>query len=127
MTRELHSTPEASGIEWPALRNHIPCMAHIIQLASGEFMSSLSVKGCTKSWKVSERDHQFAGNDSIDIGNSQRLHKESNARIIMVSAIRPGLAKIIDNVCISRYFESPETNLHIAENACCIDYTDTWC
>jgi hypothetical protein len=33
MTRELQSTLEASGSEWPAMRNHIPCMAHVIQLA----------------------------------------------------------------------------------------------
>jgi hypothetical protein len=39
-----------------------------------------------------------------------------------VSAMRPGLAKIIENVCISWYFESPEADLHIAENACCANY-----
>jgi len=44
----------------------------------------------------------------------------------MVSAMRPGISKIIEQVRISRYFESPETDLHIAENACCIDYADTW-
>jgi len=49
MTRELQSTLEASGIEWPPLRNHIPCMAHVIQLALGALMSSLGVKGRTKS------------------------------------------------------------------------------
>ena len=40
--------------------------------------------------------------------------------------MRPGLAKIIEKVRISTYFESAETDLHIAENACCIDYADTW-
>jgi len=50
MTRAFESTLEASGIEWPALRNHIPCLAHIIQPASGASMSSLGVKGRTKSW-----------------------------------------------------------------------------
>jgi hypothetical protein len=35
MTRELQSTRQASRIEWPALRNHIPCMTHGIQLALG--------------------------------------------------------------------------------------------
>jgi len=40
--------------------------------------------------------------------------------------MRPGLAKIIEKVCISRNYESPETDLHIAENACCSDYTNTW-
>jgi len=44
----------------------------------------------------------------------------------MVSTMRPGLAKIIEQVCISRYFESPETDLHIAGNACCVDYANTW-
>jgi len=70
MTRELQSTLEASGIEWPALRNHIPCMAHVIQLALGAFMSSLGVKGPTKSWEAHERDQQFGENESIDIGKS---------------------------------------------------------
>jgi len=33
MTHELQSTLKASAIQWPAWRNHIPCMAHVIQLA----------------------------------------------------------------------------------------------
>jgi len=40
--------------------------------------------------------------------------------------MKPGLAKTIEKVCISRYFESAETDLHIAENACYIDYANTW-
>jgi len=40
--------------------------------------------------------------------------------------MRPGLAKIIEKVRISTYYESAETDLHIAEIACCIDYADTW-
>ena len=125
MTHELQSTLETTGVEWPVLRNHIPCMAHIIQLALGAFMSSLGVNGRTKSWEAHECDQEFRENESKDIGRSQRLRKEGNARINKVSAMRPGLAKIIEKVCISRYFESPETDLHIAENACCIDYADT--
>jgi hypothetical protein len=101
MTRELQSTLEASGIEWPALRNHIRCMVHVIQLPLGAFMSSLVVKGCTKSWEAHERNQQFGENESIDIGKSQRLRQEGNARINKVVAMRPGLAKIIEKVCIS--------------------------
>jgi hypothetical protein len=101
MTCELQSTLEASGIEWPALRHHIPCMVHVIQLALAAFMSSLCVKGRTKSWEAHERDQQFGGNESIDIGKSQRLRKEGNARINKVLAMKPGLAKIIEKVCIS--------------------------
>jgi hypothetical protein len=100
MTRKLQSTLEASGIKWPALRNHIPCMAHVIQLAFGAFMSSLGVKGRTKSWEAHERDQQSGENESIDIGKSQRLRKEGNARINKVSAMRSGLAKITEKVRI---------------------------
>jgi len=75
-------------------------MAHVIQLALGAFMINLGVKGRTKSWEAHERDQQFGENESIDIGKSQRLRKEGNARIIKVSAMRPGLAKIIEKVLI---------------------------
>jgi len=101
ITCELQSTLEASGIEWPALRSHIPCMAHVIQLALGAFMSSLSVKDHTKSWEAHERHQQFGENESIDVEESQILRKEGNARINKVSAMRPGLAKIFEKVCIS--------------------------
>jgi len=126
MTRELQSTFEASAIHWPALRNHIPCMVHITQLALGAFMSSLGVNGRNKSWEAHERDQQFGENESIHIGKSQGLRKEGNARIDKVSAMEPGLAKRIENVRISWYFESAEIDLHIAEDACRIDYADTW-
>jgi hypothetical protein len=126
MTREYQTTLEASGIEWPALRNHIPSMAHVIQLALGAFMSNLGGKGYTKSWEAHERVHQFGENDSTDIGKSQRLRKEGNARINKVSAMRPRLAKIIGKVCLSTYFQSAETDLQFAENAYCIEYADTW-
>jgi len=56
MTWELQSTLEACGIELPALLNHIPCMPHFIQLVLRAFMSSLGVKGLTKSWEAHERD-----------------------------------------------------------------------
>jgi hypothetical protein len=126
MTCELQSTLEASGIEWPALRDHVPCTALVEQLALGPFMSNLGVKGSTKSWEADERDQQFGENEKIDFGKSQRLRKEGNARISKVSAMKPGLGKIIEKVRISRYFPSPEIDLRIAENACCIDYADTW-
>jgi len=126
MTREPQTTLEASWIVWAALRNHISCMAHVIQLSFYAFMSSLGLKGHTKSWEAHERDQQFGENESIYIRKSHRLRREGNAWIIKVSVMSSGLAKIIEKVRISRYFESPETDLHIAENACCIDSSDTW-
>ena len=104
ITCELQSTLEASGIEWPALRNYIPCMAHVIQLALGAFRSSLGVKGRIKSWEAHECDQQSGENESIDFGKSQRLRKEGNARINKVSAMRPGLGKIIEKVRIFMIF-----------------------
>jgi len=40
--------------------------------------------------------------------------------------MKPGLAKIIEKVRISRYCENSETANHIAANASCVDYVDTW-
>jgi hypothetical protein len=76
-------------------------MAHVIQLAFGTFISSLGAKGRTKSWEAHERDQQFGENETIDIGKSQTLQKEGNARINEVSAMRPDVAKIIKKVHIS--------------------------
>jgi hypothetical protein len=126
MARELQSTLEDTRIEWPALRNHIPGIVHVIQLAVGAFMKNLSVKSRTKAWEAHERDQHCRENEGIDIGNIQRLRKQGNATINNVSAMRPGFAMIIEKAGISRYFESPDTDLHIAENAGCIDYADTW-
>jgi len=95
MTCELQSTLEASGIDWPALRNHRPCMAHIIQLALCAFTISLGVKSRTKSWEAHERIQQFVENERIDVGKSLRLRNAGNARINKVSAMRPGLATVI--------------------------------
>jgi len=100
-------------------------MAHVIQLALGVFMHSRGVKGCTKSWEAHEREQEFGENESIDIEKSQRLHKEGKARINMVSAMWPGLATIIEKVCISRNFECPEPDRHIAANGYPIEYANT--
>jgi len=70
MTRKSQSTLEASRLGWPALRNHIACMAHAILLGLGAFMSILGVKGYTRTWEADERNQQFRENVSIDIGKS---------------------------------------------------------
>jgi len=76
-------------------------MARIIQLALCACMRCLSVKERTKSSKAHARDQHFGENTSIDIGNSQRLRMDSNARSNKVSAMRPALAMIIEKVRIS--------------------------
>jgi len=65
----------------PALRNHIPRMVHLIQLALRAFMRSLGGKGRTKSWEAHEHNKQYGENESIDIGQSQILRKDGNAKI----------------------------------------------
>jgi len=82
-------------------------------------------KGLTKSWEPDECDQQFGENDNADIEMSQTLRKEDNAGINKLSAITQGLRKIIEKVHISTYFKSAETELQIAESACCIDHADT--
>ena len=81
-------------------------MVHVIQLALGVFVSSLGVKCRTKSWEAHVHDQQFGEIETRDIGKRNRLRKAGNARINKVSAMLPGLAKIIEKVRISTYFES---------------------
>jgi len=107
MTWELQSTIEASRFELPPLRNHIPCMAHVIQLALGVFMSTLGAKGRIMPCEAHECDQLFGENKNTDIGKSQRLRTEGNDTINKLSAMRPGLAKIIYIVRISRNFKRP--------------------
>jgi len=126
MIWELPSTLVGSCILWPAMKTHRQCMAHVIRLAIGVFIGSLGVTGCSNSWEAHECDQQFDGNEISHIAKSQRPWKEANARINKLSAMRLGLAKITENICFSRHSEWPETDNQIAENACCIDYTDTW-
>jgi len=101
-------------------------MPHIIHLTLGELLTWLGVKGHTRCGDAYEHNQRFGVNERLDIGKRQRLRKRGNARIYKVSALRPGLAMIIEKICISRYFKHPETDLHTADNTCCTDYADTW-
>jgi hypothetical protein len=119
---ERQSTLETFRMERPASRNSIPRMNHVIQLVIGAFMSSLGVKGHTKSWEAHECQQHFGEHKSTELGKSHRLRKEGNGRSYMVSTRMPGGAKIIVMVCILRTFKRTETNLSIAANDCGIDY-----
>jgi hypothetical protein len=83
------------------MRNHIPGMPHVKQLDLGAFVSTLGVKGRTNSWATRRQYQEYGENESIDIRKSQRLRKQGNARMNKLSAMRPGLAKIIEKVRIS--------------------------
>jgi hypothetical protein len=72
ITTDMQSTLEASGIQLPALRNHIPCMVHSIQLALSPFMGSLGVKGHTKSSYAQERREE---SDQNKASTSRRVNE----------------------------------------------------
>ena len=55
-------------------------------------------KDHSKSSEAYGRALQFGETECTVIGKSRRLRKEGNARIDMVLAVRPGLAKIIETV-----------------------------
>jgi hypothetical protein len=59
MTWEVQLLLEASGMVWPPLRIYMSWVEHIKQLPVGAFMSSLGVKGPTKSWEAQEHDQKF--------------------------------------------------------------------
>jgi len=126
ITWELQSRCEAPGLGSPPVRNDILYMVQVIEIALGGCMNSVAGKGCSKSFEAHLRNQHFGENKCTHIAKHQGEWKEGKARINKVSAQRPGLVKIIQTLTISRHFERPETDLHIAEDACCIDYTDTW-
>jgi len=125
MTGALQPTLQPSGIEWPALRNHIPYLAHDIQLVLGAFMSSLGVKGLIQSRETHQRNQQCGENQTTENGRSQRFRKEGNARFDQVSAMRLGLAKIIEKLHIWSNVDSPEIAINIGANPGFNDYTET--
>jgi len=78
-TSELQPTLDISAIEWPAMRNHIPCMVYHVQLPLVALESNLSVNGHPNSWEARERDQQLVENEQINILKSQRLRNAGNA------------------------------------------------
>ena len=48
-----------------------------------------------------------------------------NMELLLTLAMRPGSAKIIERLLNTSNFESIETDLHIAANACCIEYSNS--
>ena len=44
LTEALNNAWSLLSVEWCPLENHIPCMAHVVQLILGAFMSSVKMK-----------------------------------------------------------------------------------
>jgi hypothetical protein len=92
MTGCLQLLLEESGVEWSAEQNHMPCMAHVIQLALGAFMNTLGVKGRQKSWEDTEREKMVA-----DRGRESK-RRIGGARVERVALLKCGFNKIVEKV-----------------------------
>jgi hypothetical protein len=95
ITLKLQATRECSGIKWPALQNHLSCIADVIQLDFVAFMGRLSVKGSHISGEPPQRYQHCRDNQTTDIGNSQSLRKEGHARTNKAPAVMPRLVIVI--------------------------------
>lgn len=56
MTKHISSMFKEEGVDWEHEINHMPCMAHVIQLSLSAFFGDLKVKGREKSWALTETD-----------------------------------------------------------------------
>ena len=93
MARELQKSLKTMEVEWSAAQNHIPCMAHVIQLALSAFMQSLGVKGRSKSWEEGVRD-------TLTEDGKGRKGKVGCGRIKKIMEMPAGFSKIIEKVCL---------------------------
>jgi hypothetical protein len=94
MTRKFQEALVASGQEWNAAQNHIPCMAHVIQLVLGAFMASLGIQGRAKSWAEHEREKQTQCQPS-----KGKVPAKKRTRVCRVEELEAGFHKIIEKVC----------------------------
>lgn len=99
MARELQRSLKNMEVEWSAAQNHVPCMAHVIQLALSAFMQSLGVKGRSKSWEEGVRD-------TLNENSNSGKGKVGCARIKKIQDMQTGFSKIIEKVCVfdNNYF-----------------------
>ena len=73
---------------WEAAKYHVPCMAHVIQLCLGAFMSALEVR--------SRERHQTAVDEGIELGGEGSEARTRKLREFC--DMPPGFAKIIEKV-----------------------------
>lgn len=93
MARELQKSLKGMEVEWSAAQNHIPCMAHVIQLTLSAFMNSLGVKGRSKSWEEGVRE-------TLNEDSKGRKVKIGSSRVKKIEDMDAGFSKIIEKVCL---------------------------
>jgi len=80
LTQALNNDWSLLSVEWCQLENHIPCMAHVVQLILGAFMSSIKVK----SWD----GHMPSGFKAGYIEKVMRLDNGFHKTVEMVMCLR---------------------------------------
>ena len=91
----LNSKWSSQSIEWSQLENHIPCMAHIIQLILGAFMSSIEVK--------SKDDHMPSGFKADYLEKVIRLDNSFHKTVEKVIHLKPYMPIRIPQICRNTY------------------------
>jgi hypothetical protein len=90
MAKFLQSSLKTIDIDWSAAKNHIPCMAHVIQLALDAFMDALGVKGRQKCWEEQERERLTEG--------GTKKGRRGIARVDRIIRMKSGFGKIMEKV-----------------------------
>ena len=82
----LQNALEIVGVTWPAANNHMPCIAHVIQLSLGAFMKELKITGRESYYQEEERDQL-------------KKDKKGRSRIERFNDMPRGFKKIVEKVC----------------------------
>ena len=94
MVKELQRSLKAMEVDWSAAQNHIPCMAHVIQLALAAFMKSLGIQGRNRSWEDGVRDAL-----TEEQGGKKKM---GGCRIAKIEILKAEFNKIIEKVSARR-------------------------
>jgi len=91
LTEALNNAWSLLLVEWCQLENHIPCMAHVVQLILGPFMSSIKVK--------SRDGHRMSG---FKVGHIEKVMRLDN-----------GFHKTVEKVmCLRSHTLAPIIQMH---------------
>ena len=94
MVKELQRSLKAMEVDWSAAQNHVPCMAHVIQLALASFMKSLGIQERNRSWEDGVWDAL-----TEEQGTKTKM---GSCRIAKIGSLKAGFNKIIEKVSSGR-------------------------
>jgi len=95
LTEALSNAWSLLSVEWSQFENHIPCLAHVIELILGAFMSSIKVQ--------SSDGHMPSAFQANYIDKVTRLDNGFHKIIEKVMCLRSDLVKFIFFICPNAY------------------------